>query len=211
MTDAAFADVWADRLAARFAAEEERLGALDALVGDGDHGATMARAFAAAATALATDPAPDLADRLAAIGRAVTDAAGGASGPLTAGLFLSLAQAVREHRALEPRSLAAGLAAARDLVVRMGRCAPGDKTLLDALAPAADAAATALARGDDLTATWAAAVGAAAGALAIYVLLIRDLPDFRTLGDYRPPVVSEVFDREGRVVGEFYTQKRRLV
>lgn len=56
-----------------------------------------------------------------------------------------------------------------------------------------------------------AAVGAAAGALAIYVLLIRDLPDFRTLGDYRPPVVSEVFDREGRLVGEFYTQKRRIV
>ncbi len=56
-----------------------------------------------------------------------------------------------------------------------------------------------------------ATVAAAAGALAIYVLLIRDLPDFRTLGDYRPPVVSEVFDREGRLVGEFYTQKRRIV
>jgi len=56
-----------------------------------------------------------------------------------------------------------------------------------------------------------ATVGVAAGALAIYVLLIRDLPDFRTLGDYRPPVVSEVFDREGRLVGEFYTQKRRIV
>ena len=56
-----------------------------------------------------------------------------------------------------------------------------------------------------------AAVAVAAGALAIYVLLIRDLPDFRTLGDYRPPVVSEVFDREGRLVGEFYTQKRRIV
>lgn len=56
-----------------------------------------------------------------------------------------------------------------------------------------------------------AVVAAGAGALAIYVLLIRDLPDFRTLGDYRPPVVSEVFDREGRLVGEFYTQKRRIV
>jgi penicillin-binding protein 1A len=52
---------------------------------------------------------------------------------------------------------------------------------------------------------------AVAGVLAIYVLLIRDLPDFRSLDDYRPPVVSEVFDRKGRVIGEFYTQKRRLV
>jgi penicillin-binding protein 1A len=52
---------------------------------------------------------------------------------------------------------------------------------------------------------------AAIGALAIYVLLIRDLPDFRSLDDYRPPVVSEVFDRNGNLIGEFYTQQRRLV
>ena len=56
-----------------------------------------------------------------------------------------------------------------------------------------------------------AAVLAAAGGLAIYVLLIRDLPDFHDLDDYRPPVVSEVYDRNGRLIGEFYTQKRRLV
>jgi penicillin-binding protein 1A len=55
------------------------------------------------------------------------------------------------------------------------------------------------------------AVGAAAAALAIYVLLIRDLPDFHSLDDYRPPVVSEVLDRNGELIGEFYTQKRRLV
>ena len=55
------------------------------------------------------------------------------------------------------------------------------------------------------------AAGAVASVLAIYVLLIRDLPDFRSLDDYHPPVVSEVFDRKGRLIGEFYTQQRRLV
>lgn len=55
------------------------------------------------------------------------------------------------------------------------------------------------------------AAGALAGAVAIYVLLIRDLPDFDGLDDYDPPVVSEVFDRNGKLIGEFYTQKRRLV
>ncbi len=54
-------------------------------------------------------------------------------------------------------------------------------------------------------------VGSAIGALAVYVLLIRDLPDFQNLDDYRPPVVSEVYDRYGRLIGEFYTQKRRIV
>ena len=53
--------------------------------------------------------------------------------------------------------------------------------------------------------------GAAAGALAIYFLLIRDLPDFHSLDDYRPSVVSEVYDRNGKLIGEFYTEKRRLI
>ncbi|HPG25476.1 MAG TPA: PBP1A family penicillin-binding protein, partial [Myxococcota bacterium] len=52
---------------------------------------------------------------------------------------------------------------------------------------------------------------AAAGVLAIYLTLVRDLPDFQSLDDYRPPVVSEVFDRNGKLIGEFYTEKRRLV
>jgi len=57
----------------------------------------------------------------------------------------------------------------------------------------------------------AMAACAVVGVVAIYVLLIRDLPDFHSLDDYRPPVVSEVFDRKGRLIGEFYTQQRRLV
>ncbi|MEZ4332442.1 MAG: PBP1A family penicillin-binding protein [Myxococcota bacterium] len=52
---------------------------------------------------------------------------------------------------------------------------------------------------------------AAGGAGAIYWLLIRDLPDFRSVADYRPPVSSLVFDREGRLIGEFYTEQRRIV
>ena len=54
-------------------------------------------------------------------------------------------------------------------------------------------------------------VGAAVGALALYVWLMRDLPDFHSLDDYDPPVVSEVYDRNGHLIGEFYTEKRRLV
>ena len=51
------------------------------------------------------------------------------------------------------------------------------------------------------------AIGAGVG----YLLLTRDLPDFRTLDDYNPPVVSEVYDRNGQLIGEFFTQKRRIV
>ena len=162
MTTASFPDAWANRLAARFAAEEGHLARLDALVGDGDHGATMARAFDAAARALAVDAATTPADRLAGLGRAVMGAAGGASGPLTATVFLSLAEATRERGVLDARAFAAGLAAARDLIIRMGRCAPGDKTLLDALAPAATAADAAAERHAPLAEVWSAAAAAAA-------------------------------------------------
>ena len=39
----------------------------------------------------------------------------------------------------------------------------------------------------------------------------RDLPDLRWLEDYRPPLTSVVLDREGRPIGEFYEERRRLV
>ncbi|MBK7952057.1 MAG: PBP1A family penicillin-binding protein [Deltaproteobacteria bacterium] len=55
------------------------------------------------------------------------------------------------------------------------------------------------------------ALGAASGAAGVYYLLIRDLPDFRSVADYRPPVSSVVFDRQGRLIGELYTEQRRLV
>ncbi len=54
-------------------------------------------------------------------------------------------------------------------------------------------------------------VGAASGAGAIYWLVIRDLPDFQKIADYRPPVSSLVFDRQGRLIAEFHTEQRRLL
>lgn len=55
------------------------------------------------------------------------------------------------------------------------------------------------------------AVCAGIGAAAVYALLVRDLPDFTSLDDYNPPVVSEVYDRNGLLIGEYYTEQRRLV
>jgi penicillin-binding protein 1A len=54
-------------------------------------------------------------------------------------------------------------------------------------------------------------VAAASGAGAVYWLVIRDLPDFQKIADYQPPLSSQVFDRKGRLIAEFYTEQRRLV
>jgi penicillin-binding protein 1A len=53
-------------------------------------------------------------------------------------------------------------------------------------------------------------LGAAAAAV-LYMSLVADLPDLRSLEDYRPPLTSVVLDRSGRPIGEFYEERRRLV
>lgn len=131
---------WARLLSDRFERDEAHLAALDAAVGDGDHGAAMARGFRAAARSAADHGGNDVGELLIAVGRAFMGAAAGASGPLVASLFLELGKAARGRETLDTASAADGLAGAVALVRRMGRSEPGDKTLLDALAPAAAAA-----------------------------------------------------------------------
>jgi penicillin-binding protein 1A len=45
----------------------------------------------------------------------------------------------------------------------------------------------------------------------VYLMLLRDLPDFRSLQDYRPSLATRVLDREGRTIGEFFERRRQLV
>ncbi|MBM4273048.1 MAG: PBP1A family penicillin-binding protein [Deltaproteobacteria bacterium] len=53
-----------------------------------------------------------------------------------------------------------------------------------------------------------AVLAAAAGAGYIYYHFIRDLPDFTEIKEYRPSVVTQVFARDGRLIGEFYSERR---
>ncbi|MEE3329583.1 MAG: PBP1A family penicillin-binding protein [Myxococcota bacterium] len=49
------------------------------------------------------------------------------------------------------------------------------------------------------------------GAIAFNLVFLRDLPDFESIADYRPPTVTELFDRKGRLIAEFATERRRVV
>jgi len=62
-----------------------------------------------------------------------------------------------------------------------------------------------------LAALTVAAVGAVGGASAFYFLFVRDLPTLETIEDYRPAVVTEVLDRNGRLIAEFAVERRRPV
>ena len=48
------------------------------------------------------------------------------------------------------------------------------------------------------------------GTIYLYFTYIRDLPDISNIGDYDPPVISEVFDRNQVKIGEFWQEKRML-
>ncbi len=56
-----------------------------------------------------------------------------------------------------------------------------------------------------------AAAGAAGTAIALYLAIVSDLPDLHGIDDYRPPLASTVYDRDGKPIGEFYDERRRLV
>ncbi len=119
---------------------------LDAVLGDGDHGDNLVIGFRAVDALLADlpiDTPPGV--LLQAIGHRLVAAVGGASGPLYGTAFLESGAVAGDRLTLDAMTLAAMLRAASDGLARRGRCAVGDKTILDALRPAADAFSVAMA------------------------------------------------------------------
>jgi len=176
----------------------EQLCDLDAALGDGDHGTSMARSFAAVEKELSTSGADDPADLLELVGNTVLNAVGGAMGPLFGSAFLSSGTAVRsfDPEKSSAERTAAAIAAAANAIQRRGKAAVGDKTMVDAIVPAADAAAAAAKETGATSATvlHAAAEAAAAGAEGTKGLVARigrasRLGD-RTLGHQDPGATS---------------------
>lgn len=174
---------------------EQRLNQLDAALGDGDHGLTVVRCCRAIRRRL--DPLADAAipDALAAVGMAVVTDAGGASGALFGTAFMAAGRAVRDVGPMDAATVADMLDAAQQAIASRGRVGPGDKTMLDALAPAALAARRAARSGGSVEdAVDAAAAAAEQGAAATREMVGRGgrasrLGD-RSLGHPDPGAVS---------------------
>lgn len=131
----------------------DELSRLDAVAGDGDHGANVATAmtYARSAVAALRDPAP--ADVLAVMAGAFLDEMGGAAGALFGSFFRVAERGFAHHAAIDGAQLADAIQAGSDIVAKRGKAQPGDKTMLDALAPAAAAARIAADRGATITET----------------------------------------------------------
>ena len=145
------------------AMEEHRrhLTKLDSEIGDGDHGNNMHRGFGAALERLeGTDPATP-ADALKAVSMALISKVGGAAGPLYGTAFLRASAALAGKEEPSAEDVAAALEAAVGGVKQRGKAGVGDKTMVDALEPAADAAMQAASSGADVGAVLRAAAEAA--------------------------------------------------
>lgn len=167
------ANQWLRAFAALIDEHTDELTALDAAIGDADHGSNMQRGTAAVVAALDDDPQASAGAALKQAGMTLIRSVGGASGPLYGTFFLRAATAAGEGE-LDGPTFAAAFRAGLDGVVARGKAEAGDKTMFDALAPAADTLDARLAAGADLAAALdAAAAAAAAGRDATIPLVAR--------------------------------------
>jgi dihydroxyacetone kinase-like protein len=127
--------------------------------GDGDHGVGMARGFAAVERA-AGKGVGSTAELFRVSGLALMTASGGASGVLFGTFFQGAATNLRGN-VLDAGALVQALEDGATAVENRGKAKRGDKTMLDALAPAVEAARRTLAEGESLEEVAAAATKAA--------------------------------------------------
>ena len=125
---------------ARTAVENEReFGDLDAVVGDGDFGFSLARGFEIVLADWDTFDRSSPSAFLKKVALVISGRIGGTSGPLWGTAFLRAAAAVSGKDQLSGADVVAMLRAAAEGIKARGKSDLGDKTLLDALVPATDA------------------------------------------------------------------------
>jgi dihydroxyacetone kinase-like protein len=152
---------WVRAFAAAVGREKEHLTALDSAIGDADHGINMDRGMTAAVAALDGDAPADVAGVMRKVAMTLISKVGGAGGPLYGSFFLQFGTAASGKEPLTAEGFAESFAAGVEGVRARGKAEPGDKTMMDALLPAAEALSAAVDGGADLPDALARAADAA--------------------------------------------------
>ena len=127
-------------MAAAMEGHRRYLTKLDSEIGDGDHGNNMHRGFQAALERLdGADPSTP-ADVLKIVSMALVSKVGGAAGPLYGTAFLRASTALQDRDEVSAEDAAEALEAALGGIRQRGKAEAGDKTIVDALEPAVEAA-----------------------------------------------------------------------
>jgi phosphoenolpyruvate---glycerone phosphotransferase subunit DhaL len=146
------------RTIARTAVDNEKyFGDLDAVVGDGDFGYSLARGFEKILEGWDDIDRSDIATFLKKVGMIVTSRIGGTSGPIWGTGFMRAGMAADSGSDLTGEAVVRMLRSATDGIKARGQSDVGDKTLLDALVPMTDRIEQELQSGADAGAVLAAA------------------------------------------------------
>ena len=114
--------------------EKDYLSELDGPIGDGDHGANLARGMTAAIEALNSTEPQSAAEVFKAVSMALISKVGGASGPLYGSAFMGMMKAEQAGQ-----DLAGVLEAGLDMIVKRGHAQVGEKTMVDVWSPVVEA------------------------------------------------------------------------
>ncbi len=162
-------------------ANKERLTKADQAIGDGDHGVGMARGFAAVEQATAKE-VRTMQELFRDCGLALMMASGGASGIVFGTMFLGAADGLKGD-VFDAQALVLAFEGGLKAVQDRGKAKIGDKTMVDALAPAAEAARKALAGNGAIEEVAAAAAKAAADGVEATRGLVAKIGKAKGLGD----------------------------
>lgn len=137
-------------------AEKDRLTALDGAIGDADHGITMSLGFKAVMSELASKDMDGIAasDVFQTAATAFLNAVGASTGPLYASAFLKAAHVLKRDQTLSIACQVALIEAIAAGIRERGKGDRGDKTMLDAWIPAAEAAKEAQMQGATTAELW---------------------------------------------------------
>lgn len=140
---------------------EQYFGDLDAVVGDGDFGYSLARGFEKVLEGWDDIDRANPGAFLKKVGMIVSSRIGGTSGPIWGTAFLKAGITAGTADQLGGEQVVAMIRAATDGIKMRGQSDVGDKTLLDALVPMTDRIERALAQGANEAAVVAAAAATA--------------------------------------------------
>ena len=109
----------------------------DKAIGDGDHGIGMARGFEAVSQKLDTQSFTSIGEIFKSVGMTLMTSIGGAAGAVFGTFFRGAAKNAAEKSELDSQTLSLTLQDGLQAVKDRGKAKPGDKTMVDALEPAA--------------------------------------------------------------------------
>lgn len=112
---------------------------LDAHAGDGDFGMSLAKGFRELKSGWDTLDRETIGSFLKSCAMVIAEFCGGASGPIWGSGFIGAARYSKDKEHLNYAEFAEMLSAAAENIMKRGGAKVGDKTLLDALVPAAEA------------------------------------------------------------------------